>query len=678
MAWRNPFKKRAPDRPHLQPLTAAVVSATSRYDGDAARKQDRRVSEAWDLYRLVGEIHYQVTQQSRLVGRVGWTMTVNGNELDGDQSNEILTAAFGSKAILRDLQTTAATHYQVAGGYHLAKTGDQWEILNNPAEGPTKKKLEAADIVVTVENPDPYEPKARLDSPVLAALDIGRELILARGQARAMARSRTAQLNTLFYPSEGAGADPATFEKELMDVMVAPLADEMSTASVVPNLVGFPGDLIDKIKSIDMSGELDEKLHERIDRLIHQLAMVLDSPIEILEGSGDANHWGAWLISEDNYLNHIEPTASPIGEGFAQALEILLGNPDAEPGTGTDVEITPDPANLLKRRPTIDHALKAAELGIAGEEWVLEQLGAAPEDAGPGLMAILEARRARAAGGDSAGPQAVQEPAATAAVVTPKAIAAAAEDAPSVDPEELARLDVDLGIQMSDLVADAADRSLERLGARLRSVAQGGKIELPDVPNQEVAIAYRETIQNQDAIVDDTAARFEPQFDRFTARAFEKVRAAGVDIQPAADATADAFAAFRAEVAKVVSARRGGGTGDSEAWAASLRVNALLGGNADPSRTPVTSATGFGSPVPGIALGARSLSAIARQYGVRPGRWLWHHAYTGPSPHLKHQSFEGREIPPGGTVLEDGINFFPGDHHGCRCLRVPELVRINP
>lgn len=676
MAWRNPFKKRAPDRPHLQPLTAAVVSATSRYDGDAARKQDRRVSEAWDLYRLVGEIHYQVTQQSRLVGRVGWTMTVNGNELDGGQSDEILTAAFGSMAILRDLQTTAATHYQVAGGYHLAKTGDQWEILNNPAEGPTKKKLEAADIVVTVENPDPYEPKARLDSPVLAALDIGRELILARGQARAMARSRTAQLNTLFYPREGAGADAATFEKELMDVMVAPLADEMSTASVVPNLVGFPGDLIDKIRPIDLAGELDEKLHERIDRLIHQLAMVLDSPIEILEGSGDANHWGAWLISEDNYLNHIEPTASPIGEGFAQALEILLGNPDAEPGTGTDVEITPDPANLLKRRPTIENALMAYRLGAVNDEWVREQLGATDEDAGPGLAAMPNPSGNSAPGlGEPGG--ASQEPATTAAA-PPPAIVAAVEDAPSVDPEELARLDVDLGIQMSDLVADAADRSLERLGARLRSVAQGGKIELPDVPNQEVAIAYRETIQNQDAIVDDTAARFEPQFDRFVTRAFEKVRAAGVDIDFDPDANQDAFAAFRAEVAKVVTARRDGGTGDSEAWAASLRVNALLGGNADPNRTPVTSATGFSAPVPGIALGARSLSAIARQYGVRPGRWLWHHAYTGPSPHLKHQSFEGREIPPGGTVLEDGINFFPGDHHGCRCLRVPELVRINP
>lgn len=669
MAWRNPFRREP------KPVTAATVRGATTYDVDRGRKQDRRVAEAWDLWRNVGEIHYPTTQQARLVGRLGWTLTVGGNQLEDEQGEAVLTAGFGSTSVLRDLAVNAAIHMQVAGGYHLAKTGDRWEVLNNPAEGPTKKKLEAADIVVTVENPDPNEPAQRLDSPVMAALDIGRELLLARGQARAAARSRTAQLYTVFYPQEGAGPDRDAFEDALMDVMTAPLADEMSTAAVAPNLVAFPGDLIDKIKAMDLVGVIDEKLHERIDRLVHSLAMILDSPIEVLEGSGDANHWGAWLVSEDNYLNHVEPLASPIGEGFAQALELLL----ADGGTATDVEVTPNPANLLKRRPTIENALKAAELGIASEEWVLGQLGASPEDAGPGMLAILSARRSTAAtggGGDVADDDrgTTQEPAVTASQIHPRAITAAPE--PEIpDVRKLAELDVDLGVQMSDLVADAADRSLERLGARLRSIAQGGKIDLPDIPNQEVAIAYTETIPNQDATVEDTASKFAAQFDRFVVRAYDKLKAAGVNLEPGRDESLDAFEAFRAEVAKVVTARRAGRTGESEAWMASLRVNSILGGNGDPEENPIVSASGYPSSPAGIALGARALSAIAAQYGVRPGRWLWHHAYTGPNPHHKHQSFEGREIPPSGTILEDGVNWFPADHHGCRCLRVPELVR---
>lgn len=708
MAW-NPFRRAA--KPVAEdPITAAAVRATSRYDVDRGRKQDRRVSEAWDLYRYVGEIHYVTTQQARLVGRLGWNITLGGNELEEEQATDILTAAFGSASVLRDLSVTAAIHLQVAGGYHLAKVGDRWEVLNNPAEGAVKKKLEQASVVVTVENPDPHEPQARLDSPVLAALDIGRELLLARGQARAAARSRTAQLYTVFYPQEGA-PNRTKFEQDLMDVMTAPLADEMSTASVVPNFVAFPGDLIDKIDAKDLVGAVDEKLHERIDRLVHNLAMIMDAPIEVMEGSGDTNHWGAWLVSEDNYLNHVEPLASPIGEGYAQAIEILLGGvaePDPTGQSGVDVEVTPNPANLLKRRPTIDHALKAAELGIINEVWALEQLGASEEDAGPGLLAMEEAKRQRRAatdGAESTGANAEPlrvvaaaelQPVPTEVVsmvqelsewvremkardipsMTTAITAAAPEDAPSVDPEELARLDVDLGVQMSDLVSDAADRALERLGAQLRSMAQGGKVELPDVPNQEVAIAYTADIPNQAATVEDTAGRFEAQFDRFVTRAFDRVRAAGVDLgtQVGPDKV-DAFAAFRAEVADVVTARRAGKTGESEAWAASLRVNSILGGNGDPERTPTTAASGYPSPIPGIALGSRALSAIAAQYDVVPGRWLWHHAYTGPNPHHKHVALRGREIPAAGFILEDGVNWFPGDHHGCRCVRVPELVR---
>jgi hypothetical protein len=613
MAWRNPFKR----KPDL-PVTASAVSATTRYDGDAARRQDRRVSEAWEIWRLVGEVHYATSQQSRLVGRLGWKVTVNGTEWEDEPATEALTAAFGSLSRLRDLQVKAATHLQVAGGYHLAKMGDTWDILNNPADGPTKKKLESADIVVKVENPDPQTPAQRLDSPVLAALDIGRELILARAQARAMARSRTAQLKTVVFPTESVGQDRQAFEQQLIDVMTAPLADEMSTAAVVPNFLFLPQETIAAIAEFDFTGNLDDKVHERIDRLVNQLATILDIPREILLGSGDANHWGAWLISEDNYLNHVEPLASPIGEGFASALEILLGTgEDGQPST--DVDLKPDPQNLLKRRPTIADSLKAAELGIVSETWAAEQLGASEEDMGPGLLQVLEARRAIRTTRDE-GP-ASEEPGTTAAAVQatpePKAITAAASQP---DPRRLAQLDVEFGEAMTDLVSDAADRALERLGARLRSVAQGGKVDLPDVPNQQVAIAYTQEIPNQAETVDDTAGKFEPQFDRFTERAFRRLRDAGVELHPAKADQMDAFGVFRAEVSKVVAARRTGATGDAETWRASLRINSILGGSGDPEVNPVVSAAGFPVSPAGIALGRRSVSAMAQQYGVVPGK----------------------------------------------------------
>lgn len=661
------------DRFRSQPkglAAAAVSSRRGQFDSDELRRADRRSSEAWDIYRLVGEVHYSVQQQARLVGRLNWFMSVNGSDPNADLTDQIFRAAFGSPAEIRDLQVMAAIHLQVPGGYLLARVGGpggKWEVLANPPDTKTKKKLDRSDIVVKVENQDPRDPDSRLDSPVLAALDIARELLLARGQARAMARSRTAQLNTLIYPLEGAGADPQKFEQDLIDVMVAPLADEMSTSAVVPNLVGFPNEYIENIKTLDLTGPLDEKLHDRIDRLIRQLAVVLDIPIEALLGMGDTNHWTAWLISEDNWLSHVEPMASPIGEGFAQALERALDN-------DTDIEITPDPSQLLRRRPTIENALQATQMGLTNEEWALEQIGASPEDAGPGLEAMLNARAAAARPTSPA----VGEPSEPAvAAAEPIAIESSPPPAApsSIDVARLANLDVESAEAMQDLIFDAGDRALERLGARLRSIAQGGKIELPDIPNQQVAIAYRETIPNQDENVSDTARKFEPQFERFVSRAFRKIKLAGLALDPHPSEVNDAFAAFQAEVAKVVTARRDGAPGNAEAWLGAKRVMALLGGNPDPQVQPIVSASGVQTSPRGIALGIRAIEIMNADYGLVADEWIWHHAYSGPSPHPVHLSLAGRSVRPGGTILEGGSNFYPGDHAGCQCLVVPVLRR---
>lgn len=648
-------------RPKAQ--TAAVVAGTRDFDPDAGvRRADRRISEAWQVWRDCGEIHSVTTKQARLVGRINWFLDVNGTRIGDDRAAEIFATAFGSASQQRSLRETAAIHWQVAGGYFLVRDLGTWKILPNPPESKHKKILDRADIVVKVENPDPQTPESRLDSPVLAALDIARELLLRRSQSRAAARSRTAQTDTLFYPIEGAGPNKEQFQQDLIDVMVAPLADERSTSSVVPNLVGFQGEWIKEIRTIPLAGDVDDKIDDKIDRLIHQLAIVLDVEPEMLLGMGDANHWAAWLISEDNWLSNVEPMASPIGEGFAQALELMLSGDTGAPTV--DVEVTPDPSQLLKRRPTVDDALKAAELGIVDEEWAREQIGATEEDAGPGLVAMAEAKRATRAVESGDGPAAAE----------PRAVAAAAKDLP-VDPIALAELDVATNEAMIDLVMDAAERALDRLGAQLRSRAQQSKLSLPDVPNLQLAVAYTQEIPNQDDTVADTAGRFEPQFNRIVSRAFARVQAAGVNIEPIPSDVADAFTAFKAEVATVVAARREDKPGNAEAWMGGMRVVSLLGGNPDPVTSPVVSAAGFQVNQAAIALGIRALEAIRGDYDLVADTWTWHHAYTGPHPHPVHRELEGREFRPGTSILVNGVNYFPQDHAGCLCAAYPVFTR---
>lgn len=78
----------------------------------------------------------------------------------------------------------------------------------------------------------------------------------------------------------------------------------------------------------------------------------------------------------------------------------------------------------------------------------------------------------------------------------------------------------------------------------------------------------------------------------------------------------------------------------------------------------------------GIALGARSLGVIAQDYNLVPGSWTWLHEYRGNDPHPTHEDFDGRSFN-GDWILEDGINWFPGDHGGCLCGSVPEFRKAS-
>lgn len=697
----------------LTPITAAVVSSGNVKSMDNYR-ESREGSEAWDVWRKVGEIHYATTQQARLVSRLDWRVSLDGDQLDAEKTGELLRAAFGNN--LEDLNREAALHLQVPGGYILARTrpGDanSWEVMPGAPSQKERKRLETADVRVTVRNPDPKD-SDRNDSPVIAALDIAREIILARGQSRAASRSRTAQLNTLIYPIEGAGGDHKKFEADLTAVMVAPLADEKSTAAVVPNLIGFPGELIEKWRTLDLTGPVDEKLHLRIESLIRQLALVMDVPPEIMLGFGDTNHWSTWAIQEDNWLGHVEPLAKPIGRGLAEALKQATMQ-----GSETDavLDIVPNPGPLLQRRPSTADALRASEMGLVTAQWTREQIGADETDApdipemdqsvvmaldlvrtapsllaSPGLPAIAEQIRALMAGenppplqgvtvedvtpaaGRRRAPAAIESPASA----EPAEPVTAAVEAPEVDGRALAAIDTQVYDTVQDLVNDTADRVLERLGAQIRSMAQGQDVTLPNVPNAELARNYEGTIPNEDATIMATVTGTIPRLDRAVSRAFSQVKSLGIDVDSTPEDVSAAQDLYVVLVSGVVAlARQGRGTA-AEAWATSRRVVGVVGGNGDIGVEPVTAAAGpLRITGTGIALGKTTLDFVRDQYRLVPGEWQWLHRYEGPNPHPEHLRLAGATFN-GEYLLSDGVNWFPGDHAGCGCASAPRFERIE-
>lgn len=663
------------DRFRAKPVTAAAVQAidqTKRVDKPLT--ESRESAEAWEVWRCLGEVRYVTTQQSRLVGRLDWTLTQGGGEpMDTESSDAVLEAAFGSG--FRDLAKTAAIHLQVPGGYNLVRTRPNdnlsWKIIPLSPTQRQRKMLESADIVIEVREEDPKDP-SRTTSPVLSALDVCRELILARAQARAQARNRTAQHGILVYALETKINDA-----QLMDVITAPLSDERTAASVTPNLLGVPKEYVQDFNKLDLSGDYDEKLHEKIDRLVRSLAVMLDAPPEILLGYSDANHWSMWGIQEDNWLGHIEPLASPIARGFAEALMQAAGV--------TDIVIEPDPGPLLQRRPTTADALAAYELDLVSGDWVREQIGADETDAPD--AAELESKRPTPVASPS--PPAIAEPQAASYSIAmpnaasierlrkafgPKPIAASAR---RIEGRVMAAIDQQAYDAFEDLVRDTSDRALEKLGAKVRTMGAQGGIDLPkDVPNMSLAINFQGDIPNGDAAVDAVIGDSLPKVERIVDRAFQRLRTQGVDLSVDPEDLASVWSLYQTLTTEVVTLRLAGKTGDAETWQAARRVVSVAGGNGDPAIGPVAAAAGVAVAGNGIALGKRSIAYIGDVYELVPGSYVWLHEYGGKHPHPEHESFNGRVFN-GDFILEDGINYFPGDHAGCACVAVIEFVEAS-
>jgi hypothetical protein len=87
-------------------------------------------------------------------------------------------------------------------------------------------------------------------------------------------------------------------------------------------------------------------------------------------------------------------------------------------------------------------------------------------------------------------------------------------------------------------------------------------------------------------------------------------------------------------------------------------------------------ATGIPAVGGGIALGPRSIAVVQTQYSLVPGAYTWLHEYRGPAPLPEHERLAGRSFN-GDYVLEDGINWFPGDHAGCQCAALPEWKEVG-
>lgn len=325
-------------------------------------------SVLWQYWRAVGELHFATTFLARQVGRVRWNVTIGTDRLSDDKADafiEDLTMPRGPRFIAEAL----ALNFQVPGRmWYLHQPTTAWEVVST-THPDIKKRKETADVVVYGINPDPEDPK-NPDSPVKANMLTIQELALLQQQQRAQARNRLVQHGILFYPND---VDfDSTFEDDFKSSATAPIADEGSAASVLPHMIGFPSEFIEKWNWMIPEFPYDEALSAKIEAVTRRLALGLDMPPEAMLGIGNMNHWSQWAVQESTYRAHTEPLAEKVGFVLAKAAIKYYDEPV--------VKITPDPTPLLARVGSVTDALEMFDRGIVDGEFVRDRAGAQDDD----------------------------------------------------------------------------------------------------------------------------------------------------------------------------------------------------------------------------------------------------------------------------------------------------------
>jgi hypothetical protein len=316
----------------------ATVAAASRYT--MRRGDDRRPPRddtgwqktAWNWYDTIGEYRFACSWVGNLLSRAVLVVTENGVPTKNQDAIVAMESLFGGVEGQREMLRQLGIQFTVAGEAYLigedggndpddkwwvvaaseiSKTGDIWKVGKKEVDNP---------LIVRLWRPHPRV-NNKPDSPSRAVLPILAEIDGLTKHVAAQIDSRLAGAGILLLPDgisfattstasgDGSGItnelDP--FLEELMETMMTAIKDRADASALVPILLQAPGEHLDKVRHVIFSTELDQQAIQLREEAIRRLALGMDMPPEVLTGTGEINHWGAWQVEEAAIKAHTEP-----------------------------------------------------------------------------------------------------------------------------------------------------------------------------------------------------------------------------------------------------------------------------------------------------------------------------------------------------------------------------------
>ena len=360
-ALPNAWRYGAPTSDNSSGSSSVIVPAGNRSLTAAAKRsqpgdeRDRRGNaadfggwdaEAWGMYDQVGELRYTANAIAGRMGKAELYVKKDGVRVEDSEEDDEIAALITEQMVER-----AGLNVFVAGGCWLAgvpksgqgtgeaKADAEWMICSTIEVKRANGKAtirgveydESAIYLSKIWDPHPafWE---QSDSPVRAALPVLREMVGLTQHTGAQIDSRLAGAGVYWIPNEIL-ANPKVPEQPggqqfsenpvlnaIMIAMLTPMQDRSSAASVVPLLMGAPGEQIKNIRFDSFATPFDEKTAELLEGGIKRLALCLDAPPELLLGNGDSNHWAAWLTRDEVVTAHVDPRLALLADGFTTAF----------------------------------------------------------------------------------------------------------------------------------------------------------------------------------------------------------------------------------------------------------------------------------------------------------------------------------------------------------------------
>jgi hypothetical protein len=400
MPRKEQFRVEVISTPRAQ--VAAATRMTMRKGDDKRPRTDSGWQDtAWSWYDTIGEYRYACSWVGNLISRSTLIAYENGEPTKNKVALDAMEALYGGQSGQREMLRELGIQFTVAGeAYLIGEDGgtepdDNWyvaaasEVTKSASTWRVGKKEIDNPLVIRLWKPHPRDGK-KPDSPSRAVLPILSEIDGLTKHVAASIDSRLAGAGILLLPdgisfastptenedgTQGVTGELDGFIQELMETMMTAIGNRADASALVPILLQAPAEALEHIRHLTLSTPFDEQAIELRKEAIRRLALGMDMPPEVLTGTGEINHWGAWQVEEAAIKAHTEPLLQIITQSLTDGylrpyLEDSMSEDDAR-----KFEIVADTSKMRLRPNRSKEAIELYDRAALSREAMVRENG---------------------------------------------------------------------------------------------------------------------------------------------------------------------------------------------------------------------------------------------------------------------------------------------------------------